>query len=602
MPLTIEETAAADTAAVPPQTEISASQNTAFPSLQSKRWYISPEAPRDLECFAGQPQLLVQLLHNRKLTDAGTAADFLEGRFSMDNPFRLTGMNEAVTRLRRAISDEEQIAIYGDFDTDGVTATALLVQTLTALGARVQPYIPHRVDEGYGLNLDALRQLYRRGVRLVVTVDCGIRSVSEVERASRGLDLIITDHHNVGPELPPAVAVINPKQQGCTYPFKDLAGVGVAFKLAQGLLRAQQKAGSTCDLSESSLLDLVALGTIADLAPLLGENRVLVRRGLEILNEPRRPGIEALMADAGLRRGQVDASSIGFRLAPRLNAAGRIDTAMLAYELLISRDALETRDLADSLGNLNQQRQQLTERTVAEAQAQVEADDPEARLHLAASRDFLPGIVGLAASRLMDAYYRPCVVVEIGDEQSRGSCRSIAEFHITDALDQCQDLLLRHGGHAAAAGFTVATKNLSALHRRLQALAAEKLAGVELRPTLAIDAEIPLEDVNWATHALLSQLEPCGVGNPRPVLLSRDVQVSARRTVGRETKHLKLDLRDGRGLAWDAIAFRKGGLAARVPSRVDVAYILDANEWNSKRRLQLVVKDLKEASPPSANP
>jgi single-stranded-DNA-specific exonuclease len=431
----------------------------------------------------------------------------------------------------------------------------------------------------------------------VVTVDCGIRSVKEVERASQGLDLIVTDHHQVGPELPPATAVINPKQPGCAYSFKDLAGVGVAYKLAQGLLRAQRKAGSACALSESSILDLVALGTVADLAPLLGENRELVRRGLEALNENPRPGVEALMADSGVRRGQVDASTIGFHLGPRINAAGRIDTAMLAHQLLTSIDALETRHLADQLGKLNQRRQRLTEKTVAEAEAQVKADDPEACLYLAASRDFLPGIVGLAASRLTETYYRPSAVVEMGEEESRGSCRSIPEFDITKALDQCQDLLLRHGGHSAAAGFTIATRNLDAFHRRLQSIAAERLSGFDLRPTLDIDAIVPLEEVNWATHTLLSRLEPCGVGNPRPILLSRNVLVSARRTVGRETKHLKLDLRDGQGLTWDAIAFRKGELAARIPPRVDVAYYLDANEWNSRQRLQLVIQDLKEATP-----
>jgi single-stranded-DNA-specific exonuclease len=303
------------------------------------------------------------------------------------------------------------------------------------------------------------------------------------------------------------------------------------------------------------------------------------------------------MAEAGLRLAHVDAVSIGFRLAPRLNAAGRIGTAMLAYELLTSSDALETKRLAEELGKLNQQRQQITEKTVAEATAQVLADDPDAYLYLAASRDFLPGVVGLAASRLTDAFHRPSVVVEVGDDVSRGSCRSIADFHITKALDQCGDLLVRHGGHAAAAGFTVATKNLDALHRRLQSLAADKLAGTDLRPLLLIDAEIPLEEVNWATHALLNRIEPCGVDNPRPVLLSRDLKVAARRTVGRETKHLKLVLRDERGASWDSIAFRKGDLLGHVPDRVDVAYVLDANEWNQKKRLQLVVQDLKAACP-----
>jgi len=500
-----------------------------------------------------------------------------------------------VACLRRAIRRGEAIAVYGDFDTDGVTATALLVQTLSAMGARVRPYIPHRVDEGYGLNLDALRKLYRQGVRVVVTVDCGIRSVDEVEQASQGLELIVTDHHSVGPALPPAVAVINPRQPGCPYPFKRLAGVGVAFKLAQALIRVQGKLKETGDLTEESLLDLVALGTVADLVPLLGENRSLVQRGLALLNEPSRPGAEALMANAGLRRGEVDATAIAFRLGPRINAAGRIDDAMLAYQLLASRDPLEARRLAAKLGELNSRRQVLTEETVTQAEAQVLSDDPEAHLYLAASEKFAPGIVGLAASRLTEAHYRPSVVVELGEEESRGSCRSIPEFDITAALDECATLLIRHGGHAAAAGFTIATENLEPLRHRLQAIAAEQLAGVELRPTLEIDAMLPLEEVSWATHALLGEIEPCGVDNPQPVLLSQGVEVRETRSIGSKRRHLKLTLRDGRGVAWDAIYFRHGELSSQIPDRIDIAYTLEIHEWNHKKQLQLNIQDLREA-------
>jgi len=566
-------------------------------SLQSKRWQIAtPVGEQHLARFPDLPPLVVQLLHNRGIDDPGTARAFLAGRFVDDNPFQMKGMYQGVERLRQAIRQGELVAVYGDFDADGVTATALLVETLSALGAQVRPYIPHRVDEGYGLNLDALRTLWRQGVRLVVTVDCGIRSVEEVKQASRGLDLIVTDHHSIGPELPPAAATINPKQPGCRYPFKDLAGVGVAFKLAQALLRVQDKMGGVGELPEDALLDLVALGTVADVMPLLGENRSLVQQGLAQLNEPSRPGFEALMADASLRRGEVDATAIAFRLGPRLNAAGRIHTAMLAYRLLTSRDALEARELAVELGRLNQRRQELTEQITASAEAQVLADDPNARLYLAASPDFLSGVVGLAASRLTEAHYRPTVVVEVGQEESRGSCRSIPEFNITAALEECGDLLIRFGGHAAAAGFTVANDKLDALRRRLQAIAAEKLDGVELRPTLEIDAEIPLEEVDWATRALLDQIEPCGMDNPQPVLLSRDVEVRQRRTIGGEGQHLKLTVRDGRGVAWEAIYFRRGDLASEVPSRVDVAYTLGVNEWNHEKRLQLVVEDLREAA------
>ncbi len=566
-------------------------------SLKSRRWQVAQPVGQDqLDRFAGLSPLIVQLLHNRGIREPGAVANFLAGRFGPDNPFALAGVPEAVTRLRHAIRAQERIAVYGDFDTDGVAATALLVEALRSSGALVEPYIPHRVDEGYGLHLEALRELYRRGVRLVVTVDCGIRSLEEVKRASRGLDLIVTDHHSLAATLPPAVAVINPKRTDSAYPFRDLAGVGVAYKLAQALLRAEQHQPNPPQLQEEALLDLVALGTVADLVPLLGENRALVQQGLERLNRHPRPGVEALMAEAGVRRGDVDAAAIGFRLGPRLNAAGRIDTALLAYQLLTSRDPLETRELAQQLDQLNRRRQELTEQTVAEAEAQVLADDPEAHLYLAASPSFLPGIVGLAASRLTEAYYRPSVVVELGEEESRGSCRSIPEFDITAALDQCSELLIRHGGHRAAAGFTVVTHKLGILTRRLKAIAAKQLADVDLRPLLQIDIELPLEEVDWAIHALLQQLEPCGMENPQPVLLSRGIEVRDRRAIGGEQQHLKLGLRDGQGVFWDAIFFRHGHLLAELPDRLDVAYTLDVNVWNGEKRLQLNVQDLREVS------
>jgi single-stranded-DNA-specific exonuclease len=389
--------------------------------------------------------------------------------------------------------------------------------------------------------------------------------------------------------------VINPRQPDCPYAFEDLAGVGVAFKLAQALIRVETSMGQRKGLNEDSVVDLVALGTVADVAPLLGENRSLVRRGLEAINGAARPGVEALMAGSGVRRGEVDTTAIGFRLGPRINAAGRIDSAMLAYELLASTVPLETKALAEKLGRLNHRRQQLTEDVVLAAEQQVRADDPDAVLYMAAGREFNAGVVGLAASRLTEAYYRPTVVVELGEVESRGSCRSIREFNISDALDACDDLLVRHGGHAAAAGFTVLTENLSALRWRLQAIAAEQLAGVELRPTLEVDAELPLEQVDWATEALLSQLEPCGEKNPVPVLVSSDVAVRDQRAVGADNSHLKLAFRDERGTIWDAIAFRRGDLRGQVPHRVDVAYKLEVNEWNGRKRLQLNVQDLREA-------
>jgi single-stranded-DNA-specific exonuclease len=566
-------------------------------SLPLKRW-IEPRRldEEDLARFATLRPLAIQLLRRRGVEDLDQAYDFLSCRPGDDDPARLKGLPEAVDRIRQAIDRGERMAVYGDFDADGVTATALLTEVLDALGAQVLPYIPDRVDEGYGLHIDALRELWRRGVRLVVTVDCGIRSLAEVEAASRGLDLIVTDHHRPLEDVPRALAVVNPKQPECSYPFKDFAGVGLAYKLAQGLLRASPPV----DLREEALLDLVALGTVADLVPLVGENRSLVQRGLESINGAGRPGIEALMADAGLRRGAVDASAIGFLLGPRINAAGRIDDAMVAYHLLRSQDLLESQELGRKLGELNRRRKQYTEDTFVAAQAQVLDRDPQAFLFLADDPSFPPGIVGLAASRLVEAYYRPSIVVTRGEEESRGSGRSIPEFDITEALDGCRELLIRHGGHAMAAGFTVATANLETLRRRLVETAAAKLADAVLVAALEIDAELPLDRVDETVYALLRQVQPCGQENPEPLLLARDLEVKEVRPAGREQKHLRLVLRDGRGVAWPAMFFRHGYLLDQVPTRVDVVYALEKNTWNGEERLRIQLHDLRPAQPTGA--
>ena len=577
-------------------------------ATQQKQWIIQPQAPDShLARFSHVSPLIVQLLWSRGVQAPDEVEAFLAGVARVDNPFRIAGMNEAVERIRRAIRNGERIAVYGDFDADGVTATALMVQTLSALGAFVRPYIPHRVDEGYGLNNSALSELAREGQQLIITVDCGIRAVDEVAFANRlGLDVIVTDHHSVGAELPPALAVINPKRADCDYLFKGLAGVGLAFKLAQGLLRTQQKSpirrDLTVDLDEADLLDLVALGTVADLAPLLDENRALVQRGLERINQPQRPGLQALIAKTGLSLGQITATSIGFVLGPRLNAAGRLESAMLAYELLQTDDVFKAASLATELDHLNARRQQLTAQSVEIAQAQIAADGADGYLYMVAGNEFLSGIVGLVAGRLVEQYYRPSLVVELGERQSRGSARSIAEFDITKALDRCAaaGLLVRHGGHAAAAGFTVENRKLPALKTTLQEIAAEQLSGKNLQPSLAIDAEIALGDVDWATWGLLQQMEPTGYANPQPLFLSRRLQVRDARKVGSDGAHLKLVVSDPeagprREVAWDAIAFRQGHWYGKLPRVVDLAYKLEENNWNGNRRLQLVVDDLRPA-------
>ncbi len=562
-----------------------------------KRWEVAPPSPRShLARFPSLSPLLVQVLYNRGLSDPTAVDDFLTARGMGSDPFMMRDMPRAVDVLIRAIKRKEPIAVYGDFDADGLTATALLVQTLTGLGADVRAYIPNRLEEGYGINLSALRRLYGQGVRLVVTVDCGVRAVKEIDQARRGLEFIITDHHSVGPELPFASAVINPRRPDCPYPFKELSGVGVAFKLAQALIHEAAECGIPVHIEERSLLDLVALGTVADLVPLLGENRVLVREGLRVLNEGRREGVRALLRAAGLRPGEVTATTIGFCLGPRLNAAGRISDPMHSYRLLITADQSEAGRLAACLNEYNRRRQSLTTQAYELAEQIALSRGPDQPLLFAADETFPSGIVGLVAGRLTETYYRPAVVVEKGAEFSKGSCRSIAEFHITRALDECRDLLVRHGGHAAAAGFTIRNENLDELARRLDAIARRELGERELVPTLNIDAEVPLEEMDWATAEWLQRLEPCGYANPTPIFLSRGVRVLHAQAVGGEGRHLKLLLAVGDHRR-EAIAFRQGKRLGNLGDLVDVVYSLEVNEWNGERRLQLNVQDLRPGAP-----
>ncbi len=580
----------------------------------SKRWDIAPPVPhRQLDRLSHVHSLIVQILYNRGVTDPVEVDAFLNGRPLFNDPFRMLGLSQAVERVRHALRMGELIVVYGDFDADGVTATALLVQALRAFGAQVTPYIPHRVDEGYGLNCDALDRIAGWDARLVITVDCGIRSPIEVAHGNTlGLDMIVTDHHSIFRDeddvehLPPALAVVNPKRQGDPYPFKDLAGVGIAFKLAQALMIAEKRepvGDEPAALEERDLLDLVALGTVADLAPLLGENRFLVQRGLAELKHPRRAGLQAMMEEARLNPAKVDATAIGFVLGPRLNAAGRLATADTSYRLLTAPDAMTARPLADELGRLNLERQRLTQEMVAKAKAQIGASPSAGYLFLVSDESFNPGVVGLVAGRLTEEFYRPALVAHAGPDEAHGSARSIAEFNITSALDECRDLLRRYGGHAAAAGFTVANENIALLQARLEEIAARELDGQELAPSLSIDAVVGLSDIDWALQGLLSQVEPCGYGNPQPVLATAGLEVaSPPRTVGQDGQHLKLSVRDPNGTGpnarrvVDAIAFRLGAWAGQLPRRIDLAYTVEVNEYNGERRLQLNVKDIRPAA------
>lgn len=559
----------------------------------TNRWLVQPRlTPQAEQNLHSYPPLLRQILFNRGYATADRAHAFLNARPYFDtDPFQLTGIGAAIERIRHALAHRQPIAIYGDYDVDGVTATALLVQTLQSLGAEARGYIPNRFDEGYGLNNEALTSLKDDGVKLVITVDCGIRSPAEAHHArTLGLDLVISDHHHPAGDLPEALAVINPKQPGDAYPDKSLAGVGIAYKIAEALLSLQPSA-----FRLDELLDLVALGTVADLAPLVDENRALVRQGLKQMQETKRQGLFSLAAVAEVSLAQVNAGHIGYMLGPRLNAAGRLESALAALELLTTTDFRRAGQLAQQLNVQNRERQRITREMQAQAEAIAMSEDPQALLLFAAHSDFNPGVVGLAAARLMESHYRPAIVAAVGPEETRGSCRSIPEFHITDALDQCADLLVRHGGHAAAAGFTIRNENLPELVARLKAIAAEQLGGQDLRPTLAADAEVPLSAMRPQVYEYLTHLEPTGYGNPAAVFVSRDVRVKAARAVGADGKHLKMTLEDERGFTHDAIGFRFGPLLGKLSDRVDVMYSYEINEYNGMVNYQLNLRDVKPA-------
>jgi single-stranded-DNA-specific exonuclease len=563
-------------------------------SLPVKRWHVASATPLELQQeLVHRNQIIVQVLYNRGIAGSQEIEAFLDRQYlKSTDPFKLPDMDKAVARIKQAIDDDEMVVVYGDFDADGVTATVLLVEALRGLGMsrrQAQPYIPDRVDEGYGLNSEALQSLKEKGAGLVITVDCGIRSVQEVEATNEiGLDIIITDHHSLGPRLPPALAIVNPKRPDSKYPETALAGVGIAFKVAQAL---RLSFSDRTSFEETSLLDLVALGTVADLVPLVGENRLLVARGLEVLNKCQRPGMEALAKVSSLKPGAISAESIAFGLAPRINAAGRLAHAYDAARLLAVNNSMMAKELAKNLNQLNRERQQLTKRLSQQAEEMVEPDAP---ILFAADPEFKSGVVGLVASRLADKHYRPAIVIEIGETESRGSCRSIPEFHITKALDQAEPLLERHGGHAQAAGFTIRNENLAAFQEQMVAIAQADLEGKDLIPSIPIDAELNISDVDWALQGLLEELEPTGNANPKPVFLSRDVHVYSHRAVGQDGAHLQLYVGDGQ-VKLPCIAFRQGSWAGYLPDRVDLAYSINVNEWNGRRELQLVVQDIRQS-------
>ncbi len=555
--------------------------------MSHRRWNLLPSVPdKHLGDAPGFSPLVAQILYNRGLTEPSQLQSFLAADESLScDPNLLPDMHQSVARLYQALLSNEKIAIYGDFDADGITATALLVQGLSLLDCQATPYIPHRLTEGYGLNVAALENLQQQGISLVVTVDCGITALSQVKRATRlGLDVIITDHHTPSDDIPQAKAVINPKLIDSKYPFSDLAGVGVALKLLQALFWGL---GKERQLSE--LADLVALGTIADRVPLLGENRYLVKQGLERLNTSPRLGIRELIAQSGLNATSLDSESVSWTIAPRLNAAGRLEHAMGSYKLLMTDSPEEARGLAKWLEQKNAERQRLTAKTLARAREQVlaQGDSP---ILIVGEADYPAGIIGLVAGRLSEEFYRPVIVLRTGEQMSSGSCRSIPEFDIIRALNRCRHLLTHFGGHSRAAGLGLRTRDLPRLREELLELAVTELEGVDLRPGVDIDAEVPLSDLAGGTFGTIQKLAPFGESNPAPTFLSRRVDVVDCRTMGNSGDHLRMKLKQD-GPVWDAVGFGLGNYRSETSSLLDIVYNLEIDHWGGKENLRLNIVD-----------
>ncbi len=572
--------------------------------LPITRWKLS-EAKEDIQSlFAKEFKLnpiVSQILINRNITDLETARRYLNPSLhDLHSPFLMKDMKEGVARMIRALQGNEKVAIYGDYDADGITALAILYRFLHVIHERVIYYIPDRVDEGYSLNRKAIDRLKAQDVGLIVTVDCGVSDREEIEYArTQGIETIVLDHHEVPAALPAAAAVINPNRSDCPFPFKHLAGVGIVFNFLIALRGGLRNIGFWADRTYPNLrdyLDLVALGTIGDLSPLVDENRIFARIGLELLNEDRRVGLKALRETAGLGNTVIDSGVASFALIPRINAAGRVGTPDDAVRLLLTEDPAEAQRIASRLDACNRERQRLEKTIFDEIMARIHSmgDAKEKGALVLASPEWHPGVIGIVASRVVDRFYRPTILISLKDGIGKGSGRSIAEFNLYEGLKLCDPLLLSYGGHRYAAGISVKEGDIEKLSEVLGDIVKEGLVVQELIQETHIDAQCSL---NQITHDLVSQfdrLAPFGTRNPEPIICTRNVQVSYPTVVG--NKHLKMRVY-GDGVSCSSIWFNRGDYAQNVEGvRLDIAFTPQINYWNGSSNIQLKVRDIAAAS------
>ncbi len=571
--------------------------NTVAPA----RWILpqppDEEAVRDLAAALSLPEIVSRLLLIRGYVSAEDAKLFLRPRLErLHDPFEFLSMDKAVDRLARAVRDQELVFIHGDYDVDGISSTTLLTRAIRGLGGQAMPFIPRRIEDGYDLSDAGVDAAVAARAKVVVTCDCGTSAVAPVARlCGAGIDVIVTDHHLPGGELPDCLSVLNPKRAGCGYPDKDLAAVGVAFKLALALARALGK-------NENfiwAMMDLVALATVADVAPLRGENRVFVRYGLKMLADTRNIGMRALIRAAGLDGKQLTAGRIGFILAPRLNAAGRLGHAIRGVELLLTEDEHTANAIARELEELNYKRQEIDRATLEQARERVlQLDLDEVFGIVLADEAWHPGVIGIVASRLVEEFGRPTILIALSGEQGKGSGRSISKFDLHGALGKSRDFLLRYGGHRAAAGVTVARDQVDAFAARFNEVAKSLLTAEDLVPEIRVDLEVSIDRMDEKIEALFRHFEPFGIGNPSPVLLARNVTIARPpRLIGHDG--LKLSLDTGTG-SLDAIGWGFGPRAAEFQpgSKVDIAFRLERDEYRGESYLQARVADIRASERP----
>jgi len=571
-------------------------------NYEGKKWVVRPQDPKTAlqiaEALDTTP-LVGQVLLNRGYGDIEDATQFMNCQLAdLIDPYVLHGMQEAVERIIASLDSQEKILVYGDYDVDGVTATSLILLFLRDLGFTTHYYIPKRVEEGYGVNKESIRKFSEEGIGLIITVDCGISSVEEISYAnSLGMSVIVTDHHEPPIKLPDAAALINPLLAECAFPYKSLSGVGLAFYLIAGLRKGLRESGFFKEGEEPSLveyLDLVAVGTIADIVPLTGINRILVRAGLEQINVNPRLGIKTLLEVCGIQPGHVDSSSVAYRLAPKINAAGRLSDAMRGVLLLTtdSREAAERE--AGFLDVENDERQRIERKIYTEAVENIQSSgiENDHRSIVLSSADWHPGVVGIVASRLMERYYRPTVLLCLESGVYKGSARGIPNFHLFQGLSRCRDLLLEFGGHKYAAGIKITSENLEKFIERFESVVREMVPEDGFTPVIKLDAQASLDELGMGEVAKFQDLSPFGAGNPEPVVLIKDVQILNPKVVGGD--HLSF-LAKQNGVTTGAIAFRQAHELERLEDRMELAVVPEVQTWQGVSQVKLRVKGMRPA-------